>query len=194
MLLATIPIVVGIIGSKLLVNSWQIRKEKFALRREILTNFEETWPRSSSMIYELYQKVGHSYAKIDSDGHYHKGGSSDAIWTYPKIDSEKPFNKFDNDLLNLNVQLSKIGYKINGFRGLIALYFKDSKKIIELFDMLQTDIHKYHFYIDRMIHAENIDELMENNGNLLTKKSELKEKIHALEKILIETELKNPKT
>ena len=42
LVLVVVPIITGIIGSKLLVNSWQIRKEKFALRREILTNFQET--------------------------------------------------------------------------------------------------------------------------------------------------------
>lgn len=193
MLLVTIPIVIGVIGSKLLVDSWQVRKEKFALRKEILVDFQKTYPLAESSIYGLYLKVTGEYSTIVPNAEY-EDGVIPANWTYPKEESEKPFNKFRKEFQKLNEELSQIYYKINGFKGLIILYFKNSEGITTSFNELRTDVHAYHLRINRMIFAKNVNELVLNNVELIEIKNPILNKILRLEKILIESELKNPKT
>lgn len=193
LVLVVIPTLIGIIGSKLLVNSWQIKKEKFALRKSILTNFEETWPLAESMIYAFYLKISSEYADVKQNVEY-VDGKIDVNWKYPIEESEKPFNKFNEDFNLLTQQLSKIAHKINGFRGLIILYFEESEAIIELFDSLRSDMHGYHLRIDHMVHSKNIDVLLKGNNELLELRDIIGPKIYDLEKILIESDLKNPKT
>jgi hypothetical protein len=187
-----VPTIIGIIGSKLLVNSWQIRKEKFALRREILTNFQETWPFADSIIYGLYMKVSSAYTTIPLNAKYESGTIS-ADWLYPTNESERPFNKFQHELQELTGQLSQIAYKISGFRGLIVLYFENSENLTKIFNELRKDVHEYHLHLNRMINAKNLDELMGNNNKLLELRNPVLVKIQDMEKLLIETKLKNPK-
>lgn len=192
LVLVVVPIIIGIVGSKLLVSSWQIRKEKFALRREILTNFQETWPLAESVIYGLYLKVGNSYSLIQPNAEYESGRIA-VNWSYPIDESEKPFKKFHDEFRKLNEQLSQIAYKINGFRGLIVLYFENSENLTKMFNELRDDMHGYHLRLNRMINAKNLDELTVNNDELLKLRDTVGTKIEDLEKILIETKLKNPK-
>jgi len=74
------------------------------------------------------------------------------------------------------------------------LYFETSENIVELFDNMQADIHGYYLRVNRMVLAKNIDELTIANAELLEMRPVIRMKIHDLEKILIETKLKNPKT
>ena len=193
LVLVVLPTIIGIIGSKLLVNSWQIRKEKFALRKDILVNFQETWPSAASIIYGLYLKIGYEFSELDPNAEYEHGTIA-TTWSYPTTESEKPFNKFNEDLQKLSEQLSQISHKVNGFRGLIVLYFETSKNVVKLFDELETDIHGYYLRVNRMILSKNIDDLVIANDELLEMRPAIRKKIHNLEKTLIETKLKNPKT
>jgi len=193
LVLVVLPTVIGIIGSKLLVNSWQIRKEKFALRKDILVNFQETWPLASSIIFDLYLKISSEYSTIKPNAKI-KNGKIDVEWFFPTIESEKPFNKFNEDFKKMDGQLSLTTHKGSGFRGLIVLYFKTSETILDLFDNLKEDISEYIILLNHMILSKNLDELLKANFELLQMRTKVKEKIHILEKILIETKLKNPKT
>ena len=106
---------------------------------------------------------------------------------------KKPSDKFQDELRESNVQLSQIAYKVKGFRALILLYFENFENLTKIYDELKDNFHEYHLHLDRMINAENLDELKRNNDKLLELRDSVLIKIHDIEKLLIETKLKNPK-
>jgi len=192
-ILVILPTVIGIIGSKVLVNSWQIRKEKFNLRKEILTNFEETYPLAQSSIYGFYYKLASEYADADKNAEYDEDGHIDAQWKYPTNEAEKPYKKFIDDFKSLNLLLSQINHKVHSFTGLIVLYFEDDEKISPVFESLRDDLHTLHLRIDRMVNAKSIEEIVTANKEFLEINPKVRKKIIELEELFVNTKLKNPK-
>jgi len=191
-ILVILPIVIGIIGSKVLVNSWQIRKEKFNLRKEILTNFEETFPLAESLIYGFYLKLGSEYADPYKNAEY-VDGKINAQWKYPTNEAEKPYKKFIDDFKSLNSSLSQINHRVHSFEGLIILYFGNDKKIPQIFDSLRDDLHKSHLRVERMVNSKSMGELVTANDEFLKINSKVRTKLAELQELFINTKLKNPK-
>ena len=86
LILVFVPVAATIIFSKIFLNSWQIRKEKFELRKQILTEFDKTFPKANTAMYYLYSKISDEY--MDKSIFDPKNSTSFNL-VYPEDDAKK---------------------------------------------------------------------------------------------------------
>ena len=96
LVLVLVPSITGIISSRFLLHSWQIRKEKFNLRHKILDDFQKTYPTGIELFYAFYHELASFYTTIPKNIKY-EGAKIQADWKYPSEDENTPRKKISKE-------------------------------------------------------------------------------------------------
>lgn len=187
--LVFVPVAATIIFSKLFLNSWQTRKEKFELRKKILNEFDKTFPYIINRLYNLSFKVNAKYVKTEINL---KTNEETKVVTIPENEDEKPYNVFKDEIEELKNSFHDVNQSTASLRSSMIIYFKDDSTIKEKIKELQ-DISNllYHLFL-KMIYsnAENYEKCEEKFGTAFSDSFELQNNCR---KLLADEKLKDPK-
>jgi len=191
LILVLIPTSIGIIGSSIFVNNWQIRKEKFALRKEIILSFNDSFPKGNSLLYQLFVKISQEYATSPRDAKM-TDTTIEGVWNFPEDEEQQPCAKFSEEFKKIIIETMEIQQKGHNFDGTLRLYFKNTKKMDEVTRQLIDSLQKTTDEIKRLIYSKNLKELMESVNILHPHFTENFLQISKLNNLLVTEKLKTP--
>jgi len=128
-LMILIPTSVAAVSSKLIVNSWQEKKEEFnlkkdqyQLRKQIIDDFEKSYVAEMVLISNFVDKVIHSYTTD-----YRIGLDDDEIvefaWKLPDDEKELPIKKFVKEYEEFRTEDGKLIKEIWNFFSTVRVYY-----------------------------------------------------------------------
>jgi hypothetical protein len=166
-ILILIPTVIGIISSKFIINSWQMRKEKFTIKKEILQEFDSTIPKSRHNIQRFFWLLD-AFLKNESNN------------TGEHI--EKEYESFLNEH-------KQIFDRISNFKSSLMLFFDEELLtkyvlLIEKMDSATSDLEKM-YKNKNNITSQNEFKFSEILGTM-------QRDYDAFRKLLIKSKLKDP--
>jgi len=180
--LVMIPTVSGIIASKLIVNSWQIRNEKSRIKRQILNEYENSCKLMRGLIINFVRKI--SYEFIEPDLSEDKNNFSEYHSNFKKTFRQN----FDNDFSQLENGISDIEFTAGKLHSSLRLYYKNEKLVDEHREILSYMFDMF-FMIKRMFYLNNIDEWIDVNNQFHVMDAELLNKLKKYETKLVDLEL-----
>jgi len=161
-----LPTLIGAIATRYIVNSWQIKKEKFklqkekyGLRQEFLENFHFSLGATESLYNTLFDKIRVHYISK----WIHMPDSKLFTYQISLKDGEAnlPRNVFSEDIKLFNKKLSELDFESNKFFMLKNTYFQ-SKDV----DKAYNELLKADFYVRNILNAlilsNNYQELRSN--------------------------------
>jgi len=124
------PVIITLVGSKYIVNSWQIQKEKSELRKNLLSEFDEGFSQLGQYMFELFYKIRYAYVdqskiKIGTDP------PIDKMIVFPEDVNQQPLAKFKDELIGLLEAFSKSNSAQTKFTSSLVLYFDNASEIMQ---------------------------------------------------------------
>jgi len=189
-IIVIIPIVLGFFVSNRVLHSWQLRKEQFQLKRNILEEFDKTIPYSRSLIFSFYHEVLRYCSSVPQ---------------FSKTKQEKYLIKFDTNKINSNPiskefeekyeefsrKYREVDLEINRFSSTVMLYFKDESIKKKFSNLLQDDV-KLKLSFDKLFYSIGIKEFLKNFDLFEKSYKENSNAIFKFRSVLIDGKLKNP--
>lgn len=124
-----VPAVIGAFASKYIINSWQVKKEEFnlkkdqyALRKQILGDFENSYVAELSVLEKFVTKITDYYTNNYTLVSEEKKNITFSM-TFPKGGTEHPLKKFSNEYDEFKKEKSKIDDIKWKFFSTIRIYY-----------------------------------------------------------------------
>lgn len=190
-ILIAIPLIIAIIGSKLVINSWQIKKEKFNLRLEILKDFSKTYPYGLSISSRFYQKLTSNYVIFPKNTKA-KGEIIQGVLDFPINNENLPKEKFSEEHKQMIDEITEINFNSTLFVSSIELYFEESNNIIKQFDKIAKCMNGVDQSLYDMVNSSQKEEFEKANLNYHMHNKALRKEIFEGQKLLINSKMKNP--
>ncbi|MGY5148799.1 MAG: hypothetical protein ACW9W3_01915 [Candidatus Nitrosopumilus sp. bin_68KS] len=191
LILVVVPTVIGVLGSNFLINAWQIRKEKFSLRKDLISSFHESFSKSNIGLYELYVKISEEYTTLPRDSKMDHA-SHLAIVNFPQNENEKPVKLFLDDYKKLMFKNIELQHKCHHFDTLIDLHFKSPEKfqkpLNSLFDSFEFTINE----LKRMVYSDNLEDIQTSSLELRNHFEKNYALLSSVTDLLLSEKLKNP--
>ena len=127
-LLVIIPVIITVYSSKFIVYSWQIQKEKSELRKSILSEFDESYPKLGQWMFETFFKIRYSYidhSKIE----YDKSKTMEEVIIFPDSIIEQPLKKFGHVLDEIHKEVNRFNFSTTKLFSSLILYFDNEPEI-----------------------------------------------------------------
>ncbi|QMU54466.1 MAG: hypothetical protein GKS07_05965 [Nitrosopumilus sp.] len=194
LILVFVPIAATIIFSKVFLDSWQNRKEKFNLRKQILNEFDRTFPLIFNKMASIDYLMRIEYANKGL-AQIIKTGKSNLPFNFnSENESEHPRNKFKNEIQSFR----KVEYdEKNSFSTLkssIILYFTNGDVIQKKYDELFTIHKKFSASFNSLIDSKNAENFINCTAEMSKVADTTRAPIEEMRHLLINSKLKNPKT
>lgn len=123
-ILVSIPVIAGIITSKLLTNSWQIKKEKMEIKRKILDELDRSYGRYYSLLANFTNHIYRGYddwaTRFDANGKPHPPQI-----IFPSNLDDFPINKFKKEFQEFLKNYDDIAYSETSFGTSLALHLPE---------------------------------------------------------------------
>jgi len=196
LILIFVPIAATIVSSKLFLNSWQIRKEKFQLRKEILNEFDKTFPYLTNKFYSLSFMIYHYYNLHEPIFNEQTKIYDDKLW-FPSgkdMPHELPFKKFETELQELLQLYYAVSNSVSSLKSSLILYYENGNKIYEELKKLETINTDIHTAFDKMVYSKNVQDFLSNGDDVKRNYDLALASSNTIRKLLTNEKLKNPKT
>jgi hypothetical protein len=188
-ILVAIPTGVGAFTSKFLTNSWQERREKSRIKREILAEFKNSIKNSSSAMFLFTTKIMNYYTSYGGL-EFNTVDKSVLPKEYSKPLDNPPFNKFIELHEKLEEEYLQLDYTGSTFLSSLRLYYRN--------DELEDEYGEIAFGLTQMINSirklmkvNNYSELQSSLLECFQHHSLIRNMIKDFEKKLIDTDLHN---
>jgi len=188
-----IPIVAGGITTKFTTNAWQVTKEKFAIRQNILEDYTNSYKKMSILQDNFVFLVIEKYIRFTDDG----SGKELKLYSRPKheihaylpkiIESpELPktlckieFEKLQNDLREASILQNKLFSKIR-------LHFDNDDPLLKEMRELKGLINEQGIIIQRYMESKDVSELEKFFDMYNNTVDNIEKKFRDVEKMMIE--------
>jgi len=145
--LITIPTLSGIIASKLIVNSWQIRNEKSRIKRQILNEYENSGKLMRGLMVNFVRKVTFEFTEPDlNDQNISPEYKNDFKQAFQKKFGDG-YAQLENDINNVELTSGKL-------YSSLRLYYKN-EKLVEEHRKLLSFMSDMFLIIRRMFNMNN---------------------------------------
>lgn len=184
--LVIIPTLIGVFSSKFIINSWQIRKEKFNIKKEILKEFDLTIPKARHNMQKFAWNLI-DFTEQDLKNTHQKKYSVESIEHQKKSkkDIEKNYQHF------LEIQ-KEIFDAISNFKSSLLLYFTNNDELQKLFEQLITEMDSTIFALDQMYQIDDTIVFNKNEKEFWNLISKSQENYQSFRKVIIRSKLSEP--
>jgi len=189
--LVVVPTIIGVIGSNFLINAWQIRKEKFALRKEIISSFHDSFWKANALPYNLFLRISTKYSSVARNAAM-TDTSVDSEWIYPSKEEDKPYSVFSKDYNDYITKSSEIIQKSHQFTTMLNFYFDESEKMDSIIDVLNDSLENTSMELKRLVYAKNLQEVTTSVPILIEHHKNNMKLLADLDFLLMKEPLKNP--
>lgn len=191
--LVAIPVGIGVITSKWITSSWQIRSAKIIMKKEVLENFQKSSKRIFVLIDTFTLNVANHYADYHNITQLPTTGKIEmGVSKFPTKPEEQPLQLFGQEYKDLQKEIEKTRFDSSKFLSSLRLYYNSE----ELEKKFQDIAHRLRFllYIVEILLKTTDEKTFTSTGKLYTEKSdEIKILIKNLENELISSKLNEPK-
>jgi hypothetical protein len=155
-LIVSIPLVGGAITAKWISQSWQQRKEKNEIRMKVIEKFTQSFAKKYSLLGEFTGLVYNSYVDpkltvVNTDG------TLKNHFKFPKLDSEKPFNKYSEQWKEFEKTYWELSYPSNDFLTNFRFYFNEPEINDEIGDSMKMMNAVFH-RVKLFLHSDDLSE------------------------------------
>lgn len=187
-----IPVVAGIFSSKLIVNSWQIRKEQLKLQKEISEALEKSISKSLVVMDNFVRVVNHAYVVYKNDQSVDADGYVKVDIVFTDLEQDLPINKFAAEYKQFHEDYNQINFDTIYFKSILKLYY-DKPTVLEseYKKLIQIDGEINH-EIEKLIRARNATEYSSYYELINTNLEDLKEKIGEYRVKLLSEKIRKP--
>jgi len=182
-ILISIPIFSAIITTKWISNSWQKRKETNEIKKQILTEFTQSFAREYSMIGEFVGRLYNNYldplnSKMNPDGTF------SFVTKFPINDDEKPFKKYQSQWKEFDKDFWKLTYPKNEFFTIFRLYINDKKLHSEI-GKAEEQLNDIYSQTILLLYSKNLTEFQERFDSITKELDDVLQKTISIETKLI---------
>lgn len=189
-LLVIIPVLITIGSSKWIVNSWQIQKEKSELRKNILSEFDESYPKLGQYMFETFFKI--RYAYVDpSKVEYDKPTRLEDL-VFPDEVEAQPLKKFNHILEEIHSEFSIFNSATTKFLSSVTLYFDNISEIRDECKIINEYGSKLYKLLHQIIYSQNKEDFIKWCREYEKINKLQLEKINFVKIILVYERIKNP--
>lgn len=172
--LIIIPIIAGGITTKISTNYWQLNKERLAIKRDFLSDYEESYKRRSTLSENFLYKIIEPYVVYESDSESVEFAEysiteidgtkvSEPINAYLKLSSskdKKPIQENLDSYTNFQKEIHECSYFSNKFLSSYRLYYIKNEDLENKIEALQKKLNMSEDIVLRLMHSENSKQLL----------------------------------
>lgn len=192
--LVVIPILIGSATSTYIVNSWQVKQEKFKLQKQILDNFQKTIPLFHHFTRSFLFTIEQAYGKYTADSKLNKkGGISGTIIEFPTEKSKQPFERFKEKHDEYTLNTLKINSAILEFDATIRLYFKEFETLESSFYQIRDKALNNYILVEQVYGSTNQAEFDKYRMEFWDEEKDIHTTISNFQLLLLSMKLKDIK-
>jgi len=188
-MLVIIPVVISIIGSKLIVSSWQTQKEKSEIKKSILHEFDQTHPKYGQFMFQMFYKIRYSY--IDFSKVKHDERATYDLVKFPSETKEQPLARFGHMLEVLNQAQWEFNTNNTKFNSTIMIYFDNTEDFFNVFDKCDKLAVSQYALLHEIIYTTDDSKFKNLCEKFLEIKDEHKQKMSVIKIMIIYEKIKN---
>lgn len=185
LILVIIPTVGAFITTKFVAETWQDRKEKYRLQKEILSEIDNSILHYLDAMYIFAFKIRYEY--IYGPGGPHKG--EDFIQFPDDNIAEQPEQKFKKDFEEFDKEISEMRKRTSKFESTLDLYYGDDDLKEEWRNLRDYSIRLNEIF-DEVYYSTTKEDYEKNWEEFFDASYELRDKITAFRKKILEKKLK----
>lgn len=191
-----VPALIGAIGSRFIVNSWQVKKEEFRLRKEkyelrnqILKDFQNSYIKEMATIDNFIRIVQNTYT-VDWK-FFEEDKKSKYALSVGDDPNNLPQKKFKKDYENYKNDLQDVIYSKWKFFATVRVYF-DLKDIDKKMKQLSDVSSQARYLVNVLMYSKNEEEVLKNHKMLVNAITKLRDANHIISDVLSNESLSVP--
>jgi len=179
--LVTIPTILGITASKLIVSSWQIRNEKSRIKRQILNEYENSGKLMRGLMVNFLRKISFEFIEPDLN--------EENPFSEYKNDFKKTFQKkFGNDFTRLENGINDVELTAGKLNSSLRLYYKNEELVEDHRKLLSFMVEMF-LIIRRMFNLNDFKKFTELHDQFGKMDVEILDELKKFEMKLIDLKL-----
>jgi len=185
-----IPVFVGLIGSKKIIHSWQIQKDKQAIRKKILDEFNMSYPKLSNHYHFLFNKIRFHYVdktKLPNGQNTYQ----DSI-VFPNELSEQPLQKFKEIPNLMENEQEKFYTNFDKFQSNIILFFESFANFQQDLDIIAELQNNLELELIKILQSKTREEFIQSCINFQELKVKLGQKFNFIRTMIVYEKIYNP--
>jgi len=190
-----IPVIIGAYTASRVTDSWQIKREKFKLRREILEEFDKTFSKYHHICRTFILKLEHEYSHLTSASKIDEltPTISGVKYDFPTEESKQPLERFKETHDEYLSKVFEINSHISKFKSTLRLYFQDYDSLENELEKLRDDATIDYILIENTFISKNLADFSNWKGQFWNRENQFYELIRDFQLKLISSKLRDVK-
>jgi hypothetical protein len=174
----------------MIIHSWQIQKDKQIIRKQILDEFDNTYPELRNHFFSVFDKIRIEYTdktKLPDGTHTYE----EAI-VFPTNADEQPLKKFESSFSSLENNRSQFRINFDKFSSSLILYFEsfaDFKQDLDVLADLQTHLD---LALNGVLRSKSRDDFITSCVKFETINKQLSQKFTFVRTMVVYEKIYNP--